>query len=139
MSLLSRRSQFFHDMFSLPQPGVADSGSSFEGCPVVVIHDAAEDLANLLTALYDGPTFGNNDRDDFRMTSGILRLASKYMIDSLRTDAILHLSTAWPTSLKAWDAREELASSYEMDNAPPHNYRYPSPIVSVFAVSSLRV
>jgi hypothetical protein len=68
MSQLSRRSLFFRDLFSLPQPGpdpsVADVDMSdaswvgcdgtFDGCPLLLLHDSAEDLANLLNALYDG-------------------------------------------------------------------------------------
>jgi len=60
-------------MFSIPQPeskplGELEASSSLrhevegmidwedcENCPVVYLHDKAEDVANLLTALYDGP------------------------------------------------------------------------------------
>lgn len=73
ISQLSRHSAFFRDMFSLPQPqppttkGKGSSSSSsvttgrngkeswWEGCPFVYLHDKAEDVGNLLTALYDGP------------------------------------------------------------------------------------
>jgi hypothetical protein len=136
-SLLSRRSLFFRDMFMLPQPSKGSPKCSdqpdciVDGCPLVTLHDSAEDVANLLIAFYDGPTFGNNDRDDFRVVSGILRLATKYAVDSLRDESITHLSVAWPTSLKAWDAREELASVYEAETGSQHASRYPSPIVSV--------
>ncbi len=60
MSLLTRHSVFFRDMFSLPQPTALNGGSSFiEGCPVVRLHDSSEDLTNLLLALYDGPYVDN--------------------------------------------------------------------------------
>lgn len=60
---LARHSLIFRDMFSLPQPSaprshddrVARGSPMYEGHPLVVMHDAAEDVANLLTALYDGP------------------------------------------------------------------------------------
>lgn len=74
ISVLSRHSLFFRDMFRLPQPpqipsqrlspGVDDLELDWEDlgmqcgeskCPVVQLHDSAEDLANLLFALYDGP------------------------------------------------------------------------------------
>jgi len=69
ISQLSRHSAFFRDLFSLPQPphcngttSLSDSssrtvldGTHLEGCPVVYLHDTAEDVGNLLTALYDGP------------------------------------------------------------------------------------
>lgn len=60
ISQLSRHSVFFRDMFSLPQPQGNGTKSlitsdNFGGCPVIVLHDTAEDVGNLLTALYDGP------------------------------------------------------------------------------------
>lgn len=66
MSQLSRKSAFFRDLFSLPQPAPMKSISStpkftdgdietLDGCPVLRLHDAAEDVINLLKALYDGP------------------------------------------------------------------------------------
>lgn len=56
ISQLARRSLFFRDLFSLPQPTNDTVGldGTFDGCPLLVLHDSAEDLSNLLTALYDG-------------------------------------------------------------------------------------
>lgn len=63
ISQLARHSAFFKDMFSLPQP---DQGcvhpdlpiqmKGTENLPVIYLHDKAEDVGNLLTALYDGPS-----------------------------------------------------------------------------------
>jgi hypothetical protein len=55
-SQLARRSLFFRDLFSLPQPAKDAVGldGTFDGCPLLVLHDSAEDLSNLLKALYDG-------------------------------------------------------------------------------------
>lgn len=141
MSQLSRHSLFFRDLFSLPQPPhlithpptdplfpTSDQRFMF-GCPVLEVQDTAEDFAYLLTALYDGPTFGTNDRDDYRVVSGLLRLATKYLIDKLRARALEHLSVAWPSTLRAWDAREEVARIFEIDTGLPRGLRYPSPIV----------
>ena len=72
--------------------------------------------------------FGNNDCTDFAIVSGILRLANKYLIDSLQARALEHLSIAWPSTLKAWDAREDLAGEYYVDSDGPRFY--PSPVVS---------
>jgi hypothetical protein len=122
-------------MFSLPQPqgGTRPSLSNdFQNCPVVDLHDTAEDVGNLLTALYDGPSFGNNDQDDFRIVSVILRLSTKYLCDSLRAKALAHLRVAWPSDLKAWDARED-ATRYEMDSETVSSSGniYPSPIAVI--------
>lgn len=155
ISQLSRHSVFFRDMFSLPQSkgdGARPiiTSDSFGSCPVVVLHDTAEDVGNLLTALYDGPwvcsitprvslrlifldrNFGNNDPADFRVVSGILRLSTKYLCDSLRAKALVHLSRAWPSDLKGWDMRED-AARYEMDleRVTGCGHLYPSPIVSL--------
>ncbi|TFK40000.1 hypothetical protein BDQ12DRAFT_591806, partial [Crucibulum laeve] len=141
ISQLARHSVFFRDMFSMPQPDSESSqidtleSSAFEGgvqydtrrIPVVYLHDTAEDVGNLLTALYDGPNFRNNDQDDFRVASGILRLSTKYIIDSLRAKALAHLSIAWPLSLKAWDMREDLARSHELDSTSSGTHLYPHP------------
>jgi len=151
MSQLARHSVCFSDMFSMPQPkrdasmtGASpskikmDDSTEFDraflddckDCSVVYLHDTAEDLANLLAALYDGPHFGNNDNDDFRMVSGILRLSTKYIIDSLRAKALAHISVAWPSTLKGWDAREDLARSYELD-PPLGGHLYPSSVAVI--------
>ena len=74
-------------------------------------------------------TFGNNDPDDFVIVSGILRLSTKYAMDSLRTKAIAHLSIAWPASLKGWDLREDKAHAYDLASSTEHASLYPSPIV----------
>lgn len=117
-SQLSRHSVVFRDMFAMPQAAIDTSFNAngltketFDGCDVVYVHDSAQDLESLLRALYDGPTFGDNGQADFAIVSGVLRLANKYFIEPLRTRAIAHLSLAWPSSLNAWDAREEVAAA----------------------------
>ena len=72
MTLLSRHSVCFRDMFTIARPrsqcaqtvsglgaehgqGDDDELKEHDGCPVVHLHDVAEDVGNLLTALYDGP------------------------------------------------------------------------------------
>ncbi|KAI0060251.1 hypothetical protein BV25DRAFT_1807603 [Artomyces pyxidatus] len=136
MSQLSRRSVIFHDMFSLPQPDacapraiIADE--TYDGCPLVRLHDSADDVASLLTALYDGPSFGCNDLDDFVTVAGILRLSTKYVMDSLRAKALAHLSLAWPSTLKGWDAREDRARAFELESSSEGAYLYPSPIAVI--------
>jgi hypothetical protein len=66
MSQLARHSLVFHDMVMLSNPEmsrldstmlVQDGGkaSASRQVPVVYMYDSAEDVGNLLTALYDGP------------------------------------------------------------------------------------
>lgn len=119
----------------MPQPSAVEPKPNLppellpSGCQFMQLEDTAEDLASLLTAIYDGPSFGNNDRDDFCILSGLLRLSTKYAVDDLRRKAIEHLSVAWPSTLKGWDAREETARASEAEAGVQRRLRYPSPIV----------
>ncbi|KAH9829965.1 uncharacterized protein C8Q71DRAFT_818035 [Rhodofomes roseus] len=140
ISQLSRHSTVFADMLEFPQPagtpssdagGDGEQGERIDGCPVLFLHDKAEDVMNLLHALYDGPSFGDNGREDFRAVSGILRLANKYDIEKLRSTAVDHLSTAWPMTLRAWDLREDLARTYEIETGMQRGFRYPSPVAII--------
>lgn len=72
---------------------------------------------------------GDNGREDFRVVSGVLRLSTKYVIDSLRSKLIEHLSAAWPSRLRDWDAREAACRSYESESGLSGGHLYPSPIV----------
>ncbi|KAJ7180612.1 hypothetical protein C8R46DRAFT_1069982 [Mycena filopes] len=147
ISQLSRHSALFRDIFTLPQPARPRSRSlssvdtleetrvvleECENCPVVFLaHDTAEDVANFLAALYDGPNFGDNSAEDFRIVSGILRLSTKYIVDSLRAKALAHLCIAWPSTLKGWDAREDVARNFEIETSASGGHFYPSPIAVI--------
>jgi hypothetical protein len=50
-TMLSRHSQVFRDMFSVPQP--VDPKDNIEGCPIVHLSESAQDVTHLLSALYD--------------------------------------------------------------------------------------
>ena len=60
VSQLSRKSLFFSDLFSLPQPPPASDSSvpgerRFDGCLLLDLDDPPEDVANLIKVIYDGP------------------------------------------------------------------------------------
>ena len=60
----------------------------------------------------------------------MLRLSSKYLIEeSIRNKALAHLRTAWPSSLRAWDLREDVARSHEVETGQSRGHRYANPIV----------
>ncbi|KAF8636376.1 hypothetical protein AX17_003559 [Amanita inopinata Kibby_2008] len=129
-------------MFSTPQPPMAnaanlryeslrDFGVDIETIPIICLHDSAEDVGNLLAALYDGPNFGDNGKDDFRKVSGILRLSNKYIIESLKAKALAHLSIAWPSTLKAWDMREDIGRIYELESNGGRFYPNPIAVINL--------
>lgn len=54
MSVLARQSEVFTDMLSFPKPPhQADSRETYDGLPMVVLHDSAEDWQTLLEVLYN--------------------------------------------------------------------------------------
>ena len=56
ISQLSRKSAFFRDLFSMPQPFPTDCREQYlDGCLVLDVHDSPEDIGNLVKVIYDGP------------------------------------------------------------------------------------
>lgn len=53
-SLLSQRSSVFNDMFSIPQPPTLQGDEGMDGIPIVHVSDTWEEIAYILSALYDG-------------------------------------------------------------------------------------
>lgn len=49
--ILAARSPIFADMFAIPQP--ADDDEQIEGCPIVLLHDTAEDVKSFLRVLHE--------------------------------------------------------------------------------------
>ncbi|TCD63689.1 hypothetical protein EIP91_005094 [Steccherinum ochraceum] len=105
-SVLERKSEVFKDMFGLPQPQNADpssEGEEEEGCPVVHVSDAPEDITHLLSVLYDGDRFlTQNAPISMKTVLALLQLGIKYEIDYLRDEALSILQTIYPPSYAAY-------------------------------------
>lgn len=52
--ILSRHSETFNNLFTIPPPSSPDSSEELEGLPVINVSDSAHDFKHLLHALYDG-------------------------------------------------------------------------------------
>ncbi|CAE6509258.1 unnamed protein product, partial [Rhizoctonia solani] len=101
-SVLSRQSPVFKELFSYP------SRARFErihGCPVVPLGDTEEDIAALLSALYDGLTLQRTTISDVETTSGQLRLATKYQISNIQDKILSHLREEYPSQLSDVDRK----------------------------------
>ncbi|KAJ7119163.1 hypothetical protein C8R44DRAFT_737989 [Mycena epipterygia] len=85
----------------LPQPPDAET---IEGCPVVRLHDSTADVTVLLKAIFDSQFFMPYPAPtDFETISGALRLGHNYCIDYIRQRALVHFSSAYFTTLSAFD------------------------------------
>ncbi|KAJ3532492.1 hypothetical protein NM688_g7413 [Phlebia brevispora] len=105
---LIRSSDVFKDIFSMPSKPRANG--SYDGVLHVHMPDAAEDLARLLTVLYDFSSLRLNPRDpnlslDVR---GLLKLATKYQMTSVRNAIVRCLREAWPQTLAEWDYQRRI-------------------------------
>ncbi|KAL6303479.1 hypothetical protein BKA93DRAFT_735036 [Sparassis latifolia] len=113
--VLARHSEIFQSMFEMPSPSQTDV-ETLDNCQVVRMYDLPVELSSLIKALYDGASFQDNCVEDFFYLAGILRLATKYFIAHLRTQAIHHLSQTWSHTLRGHDLMLELAiKSPEVD------------------------
>jgi len=103
-SILSRYSQVFKDMFAASHEGE----SSIEGCPVVRLQDAADDIEHVLCALYGR---GYHIRRvpattvPFPVVAAFLRLGKKYEIKELYEEARACLMSDFPDTLSSWQSR----------------------------------
>ena len=52
--VLSRHSETFSGLFTLPRPVGDAAEDDIDGCPIIRITDSSHDLKHLLHALYDG-------------------------------------------------------------------------------------
>ncbi|TDL23942.1 hypothetical protein BD410DRAFT_745952 [Rickenella mellea] len=110
--VLNHHSQVFSDMFSVPEPQ-AGGQELYEGCPLVHMSDSAEDLHYLFLYIYDPtailplnpiPTDSHFNQNHVAI---LLKLATKYEVDSLRNRMIAYLEAYWPSSLDEWDKLRE--------------------------------
>ncbi|KIP07176.1 hypothetical protein PHLGIDRAFT_46105, partial [Phlebiopsis gigantea 11061_1 CR5-6] len=100
-SLLAFNSPVFADMFALPTTSTQDL---YDGAPLVQVTDTAEELAALFSALYDPsslclPRF---DPDIPIRLAGVMRLASKYSIDTIRNRIVDIMNDNWPQTYEQW-------------------------------------
>ncbi|KAG8930498.1 hypothetical protein FRC00_001105 [Tulasnella sp. 408] len=102
-SVLSRRSSLMADLFSLPQSPpserhgnvhTVDSSLVVDGVPYVVLHDKAEDFANVLNIIYPDsvPTQSDNGPGVIRIL-GVVRFSRKYLFDDIKEWGISKLKS----------------------------------------------
>ncbi|RPD55035.1 hypothetical protein L227DRAFT_332951 [Lentinus tigrinus ALCF2SS1-6] len=107
---LSRHSEMFRDMFSVPQPANCESQALFEemdGCPVVHVTDTSYDFKHLLRAIYDGASvFPGVEPMEFDVLGSLVRMGHKYQIDTILQEALRRLETIFTNDFDAWDLHQ---------------------------------
>ncbi|KAH6907666.1 hypothetical protein BKA70DRAFT_1283635 [Coprinopsis sp. MPI-PUGE-AT-0042] len=99
-SMLARHSEVFRDMFTMPHP----SGEALvEDCPLVSLPmDSAEDVKNMLTALYD-KTYNTREALPYSMVAAMIRMGRKYEIAAIRDEGLTRLKLEFPIALAEWE------------------------------------
>src|ERR1700761_6949149 len=54
--------------------------------------------------------FKSPGADDFPVVAAVLRLSTKYLVERLRQRCLARLVLDWPSTVTAWDAREQAAT-----------------------------
>ncbi|KAJ7245038.1 hypothetical protein B0H12DRAFT_1203528 [Mycena haematopus] len=137
-SVMARHSEVFDSMFLVPQPGT-DMVETLDGCQVVRMWDPPVELSNLIAALYDGPKFANESLEDFYYLAGILRLATKYFIAKLRSQAIQHLTQTWSYTLKGHDDMVEFALRAPLVGGLSYPRVHPLHVISLAREVNVRI
>ncbi|KAJ7188732.1 hypothetical protein C8R46DRAFT_1341417 [Mycena filopes] len=99
--VLTQHSSFFLDLEKLPQP---PDQPSIDGCPVIELLDPAEDVENLLKALYN-PLFNNDTALPFPVLASVVRLSRKYLFERLLNAAVDRLTFEYPTKFEDYEAQ----------------------------------
>ncbi|OBZ73810.1 hypothetical protein A0H81_06190 [Grifola frondosa] len=117
-TILSANCEAFKVLFTVPQPEKSDS-ETCDGCPVVRLQDTADDLKHFFKAMYDISYFLPGVRNKFAVVAAVLRLSTKYDASHLRKRAINLLTSAYPSTLLAWDDRlsNRLIPPFENEHA----------------------
>ncbi|KIO28781.1 hypothetical protein M407DRAFT_22039 [Tulasnella calospora MUT 4182] len=104
-SVLRRASEFFADMFSIPQPSNQDT---IDGLPIIYMHDDPIDIHNFINHIYNSDVLHYLPlrQSTFNMMSSIIRLSRKYLLLRLAPAAMFRIRSDWPTTLEEWDKND---------------------------------
>ncbi|KAJ6590088.1 hypothetical protein DFH09DRAFT_909150 [Mycena vulgaris] len=112
--ILAARSTVFGDMITVPQP-LYPEGPTFDGHPIVYLHDSAAEVEVFLRAVFDSNFFmPAPSPTDIATAIGVMRLAHKYDVPYLFRRALRHLDSVYPTTLA------DLIGAHIAKTALPH-------------------
>ncbi|GJJ09972.1 hypothetical protein Clacol_004197 [Clathrus columnatus] len=120
--LLAKRSDVFQGLMESSQYLPAD-GEVYDGCPLVQLQDDAKDVAHFLNATMGGQPM------PYPIASAILRLSSKYMVQSLRQQAIRHFGRIIPPS---YDELNKVEKYSQVFGTNPSDRPHPFQLLSLF-------
>ncbi|KAI1792054.1 hypothetical protein LXA43DRAFT_358848 [Ganoderma leucocontextum] len=122
-SVLSRHSSVFVKILNdsndsdalLDQLGIViDADNKIEGSVVIHVSDSTHDFGHLLRIFYDGFDYLKHTRsDDFADLAAATRLAHKYTVSVVLSEATLRLQQLFPPTFDIWEATEDVRVAAE--------------------------
>lgn len=102
-AILAYHSAVFAGMFGLPT-SIECINETHDGAPLVQMQDDADDLGELIGALYDSdlPVMRPLDPANPERARGAMKLARKYEVDAVCARIIRRLEADWPQDVVAW-------------------------------------
>ncbi|KAJ7237040.1 hypothetical protein B0H12DRAFT_1075697 [Mycena haematopus] len=102
-TVLALHSSYFRDLQAQPHP---PKSSDIDGCPVIELSDDAQDVEDVLKALYI-PTFHSKKKLPLPVVRAFIRLGRKYNFKDLVESAITRIMSEAPTTLEEWDTLKD--------------------------------
>ncbi|KAI0800659.1 hypothetical protein C8Q74DRAFT_433008 [Fomes fomentarius] len=101
--VLSRHSDTFSGLFTLPQPADPTRIESLDGCPIVRVPDSSHDFKHMLNVLYDGASYWDPETPlEFSTLAALARLGHKYEMTKIFASAMKRLNTLFPADYHIW-------------------------------------
>ncbi|KAF6759164.1 hypothetical protein DFP72DRAFT_885839 [Ephemerocybe angulata] len=107
-SVLGKHSVVFSDLFEMPH---VNDEPTVDGCPIVELHDSAEDIKHMALRLYGDKDHTGGDALPMAVVAAMVRMGRKYDIEHIKNEGLNHLKKTFPAELSSWD--------HNYENAPP--------------------
>ncbi|GJE95878.1 hypothetical protein PsYK624_120690 [Phanerochaete sordida] len=117
---LSRHSEVFHNMFA----DASEFGQeTYDGVPLVPMTDRGEDLALLISIIYDPSALhnfleGTPPAELATQVLGLADISRKYMVGKVCETIVAKVQSLWPTTLEEWDAHRRRLGEAQMEYIP---------------------
>ncbi|KAF5340565.1 hypothetical protein D9611_007302 [Ephemerocybe angulata] len=100
-SVLAKHSPVFADMLEMPH---ANDEPTVDGCPVVELHDSAQDIKHMVLTLYGDKAYVNVEGGlSMEVVAAMIRMGRKYDIEHVKEGGLSRLKRVFPQQLADWD------------------------------------
>ncbi|KAF6749424.1 hypothetical protein DFP72DRAFT_1014314 [Ephemerocybe angulata] len=118
-SVLAKHSSVFADLFEMPHTNGDEETA--DGCPIVQLHDSADDIKHMTLTLYGDKAYNNVSGGlPMPVVAAMVRMGRKYDIEHIKLEGLSRLNKFLPESLDDWDRTEAALAPWEDAVFPSH-------------------